>query len=108
MNPSEVLRRLCKEKKEWKHIGRLTPEVNWTLNGIDLCLKHVRDIIREQRIVERFKYPKVDHRHATKLYYACKGAHHELKLSNRAAALKILHHAIDKVPVGFHGKTHVD
>lgn len=104
MNPAEVLRRLYKEKKEWQRTDDRTPEVEWTLRGIDLCLKHVQDIIKEQRTNFRLKHPKVDHQHATKLYRACYGAWKALRRSQRLHAIKILQHVMDLVPPGTHGR----
>lgn len=104
MNPSEVLRRLWKEKHEWEAMDYKTPEIEWTLRGINLCVNHVKDIVQEQRTKERLKHPKVDHQHATKLYHAIKGALHQLKISNHKSAAKIMTHILEIVPVGYHGK----
>lgn len=104
MNPAEVLRRLWKEQHEWEKADTQTIEVKWVLHGIKLCIGHIHDIVKEQRQNERLKHPKIDHRHATHLFHACRGAYNQLQLSCRKAAMKILSSAMDKVPTGFHGK----
>lgn len=93
MNSQEVLIRLYKEKKEWLRSGELVPEVRWTVRGIDLSLQHVRDILRDQKIKENLRKPRISRWLARDLFFAVTIAINYLKNGHRLSAIKTLEKA---------------
>lgn len=99
MNEGELRRRIWQERKHWERI--LGQEASWVIRGIDLCRKHINDLIRERRVSARMRaHTYVAANKATLLFHACKSALRYLKLSDRSGAMKILGKTIDKIEVG--------
>lgn len=93
MNSAEVLRRLCREKKEWQSFGT-DPYVAATIQGIALCITHVKMILREQLNNERIRYPRISRLHARYLYRSIEVALHRLKTGDGVRAIQGLEKAI--------------
>lgn len=95
MNSAEVLRRLYKEKKEWKRTPK-DSEARWTARGIDICIKHVYSIVREQRANARIRTPTINRWHARDLFKAVQSALHYLKLYDKNRAISVLEKAAEQ------------
>ncbi len=89
MNAAEVLRRLWKEKHEWKSYDD-TPEVRWTLRGINLCIDHVKAIAKEQADNERLRKPRIARWLARDLYHAVEVSLGYMRRADRITAIKVL------------------
>ncbi len=94
MNGAEVLRRLWKERKEWKGSETLGPEVHWTVRGIDACIRQVKLLVHEQRVNERLRKPAVYRWRARDLFYAVRQALDHLKRGDRKRAIDVLERVI--------------
>ncbi len=90
MNSAEVLRRLFRERKEWKASENLGPEVYWTLRGIDNCIRHVKNIVRDQRSQERLRRPAIYRWRARDLFFAIRNALVYIKRGDRKKAISML------------------
>ncbi len=95
MNPAEVIRRLGREKREWLSYDE-TPEVLWTLRGINLCIKHVYDIKKEQSYNERLRRPRIHRWLAADLFQAIDVALRLLGRSERQRAIETLEKAKER------------
>lgn len=92
MNSAEALRRLWKEKKEWQRMGA-GPEVTWTLRGIRTCIRHIQDLLKEQRTRDLILKPKVNKWQAGNLFRAVRVARHYILMGDRARAIQVLEKA---------------
>lgn len=92
MNSAEVLRRLCKEKKEWM-ASIPSQETGWVVRGITICIKHVKDIVKEQKANERIRKPKINRWFARDLSRAITVALGYLGVGNRKRAVRVLEKA---------------
>lgn len=94
MNSAEVLRRLYSEKKDWKSYGESEP-VMGTINGIDICIAHVRSIIKEQVVNARLRKPNISRLYARDLYRTIQTAVHRLKTGDGKRAIRDLEKALE-------------
>lgn len=94
MNSAEVLRRLYREKKDWKSYGTSSLALD-TLKGIDICISHVKGILKEQTINERLRKPCISRLYARDLYRTIQTAVHRLKTGDGKRALRDLEKALE-------------
>ena len=89
MNSAEVLRRLWKEKHEWES-NEHSREMEWTLRGINLCITHVKDILREQREHDLLRRPRIHRWIASDLFHAIEVALKYLANADKRRAMSVL------------------
>lgn len=96
MNGQEAIRRISRERQEWRDAGE-GPEVSWTARGLDRALEILRQIVEEERFRTLERRPRLQRWLAADLYKAVKGALAHLKRGERAAAIETLRTAIELV-----------
>lgn len=96
MNSEEVLRRLVKDKKEWLNTTTSSDEVRWTVRGIDLGIKHIKDVRDERELKDTLRKPPINKWYAKDLYHAIRTALDCLSRCDRARAIKVLEEAKER------------
>lgn len=96
MNSVEVLKRLYQERKDWLSSTSHSNEINWVVRGINLCIKHVKDIREEQRIRGEILKPRVSPWISRDLFHTMEVAVRYIKTGDRKKALGVLEKSIAK------------
>ncbi len=96
MNYIEIMRRLCKEKREWQNSAALGHEVRWIVRGIDLCIKHIRDIGCEKTRRDLLLHPILGMNASGELYHAIEVALKYLSRGERSKGIERLQEAKKK------------
>lgn len=98
MNSAEILRRLGAEKKEWGRSGN-SPEALWTIRGINIAIKHVRNILKEQAWNERIRKPRINRWFARELYRSAEVALGYLRRAEKKRAMAVLERVLEKTAI---------
>lgn len=93
MNAAEAIKRIRLERRDWKCAGP-GAEVKWTLRGMDIALKKVRDLAQEERLKHLERRPRLSRWIAGDLFNAVQQALAYLKRGDRAKAINTLENVI--------------
>lgn len=94
MNAAEAVRRIYREIQDWDGDGA---EVSWTKNGLNIALKIVRTMAKEEQARNRLRRPRLARWKAADLYYAINVALRQLHRGDRALAVDTLERAANEV-----------
>ena len=94
MNSAELLRRLHREKLEWKSYGN-GAEVSWFRQGVERALTIAHDLIKEEKKRNAIRRPRIRHWLAVDLFCHVRQALNYLERSERGRAIETLQKAID-------------
>jgi hypothetical protein len=92
MNSAEILRRLYRERQEWKVSGDGV-EVGWVVRGLDIALRLVHAQAKEERSNARKRRPRLSRWAAADLFQAVTQALAHLSRADRARAIAVLEKA---------------
>ena len=95
MDGYEILRRLYQEQSDWKSYGNGL-EVSYTLKGIKICIKQVKDMIHEQHLKHLSRKKRINKWCAGDLFHAIVVALKYLGSGDRAKAIAALEKAKEK------------
>lgn len=96
MNYRMILQTLWKEKREWLSYDR-SPEVIWTVRGIDICLKHVKELAKEKLERNLSFYPRLETQFYSRLYRAGISALRQMRYNQYAEARHTLETALRSI-----------
>ncbi len=92
MNSAEIVRRLYRERQEWRSSGD-GAEVSWTCRGIDIAREIVLKMAKEEQMRNIIHTPRLSIWLAGDLFRAIRKALDNLHRGERAKAVSILEDA---------------
>lgn len=89
MNSAAVVKRLYRERQEWRAAGE-GAEVSWTVKGLDIALRVVHAMAKEEKIKAAARRPPLPIWLTGELFRAVTQARRYLDVADRAKAIAIL------------------
>lgn len=96
MNAAEFIRRLHREILDWKSYER-SPEVSWTLQGLNRAAIIARALLKEERVHAARRRPRMARWLAADLYRAIQAALNQFKRGDRGRGIRTLEVALELV-----------